>query len=190
MSATAIIDPRDMAACLAAVPGTAECAKFDLLEQYLSWFPQDVDMPITHRFTPGLYIREIFMPAGYYVTSRIHLTEHPFTISKGKVRVKIGETEWLTHEAPYTGITYAGTRRLLEIVEDCIWTTYHPTNETDPDKLVDILWADHYEHIKHVRDFKDNTNSTQIFANENRVVPPTFDKTLTNQDQKTLEQNP
>ena len=27
--------------------------------------------------------------------------------------------------APYTGITKAGTRRVLYIIEDCIWTTYH-----------------------------------------------------------------
>lgn len=175
-------------ACLAAVPGTKECERFDKIEQFLATFDQKVDMPITHRFTPHMYIREIFMPKGFYVTSRIHLTEHPFTISKGKVRVKIGETEWITLQAPHTGITLAGTRRLLETIEDCVWTTYHVTDETDPDKLVDLLYADHYDHISHVRDFKDNTNSTQVFANEDRVVAPTFDKSITNPDKKTLEE--
>ena len=26
--------------------------------------------------------------------------------------------------------------RLLYIVEDCVWTTFHPTTETDPEKVV------------------------------------------------------
>ncbi len=34
------------------------------------------------------------------------------------------------------GITKAGTRRVLLIREDCVWTTFHPTTETDPEKIV------------------------------------------------------
>jgi hypothetical protein len=40
--------------------------------------------------------------------------------------VQIDVDEWIELSAPYTGITLAGTRRVLYIVEDCIWTTYHP----------------------------------------------------------------
>lgn len=175
-------------ACLAAVPGTKECEAFDKMEQFLSTFDQKVDMPITHTFSPGMYHRSIFMPKGYYVTSRIHKTRHAFTVVKGKVKVQVGENSHVILEAPYAGITEAGTRRLLETLEDTIWETHHVTDETDPDKLVDILYAPHYDHIKHVRDFRDNTNSTQFFANEGRIVPPTFDKLLTTPDQKTLEE--
>ena len=79
----------------------------------------------THRFTDGMYIREIFMPAGSLITSKIHKTEHPYTVSYGKAAVSIDNGEWLEITAPYTGITKAGTRRVLYIIEDCIWTTYH-----------------------------------------------------------------
>ena len=34
--------------------------------------------------------------------------------------------EWVELTAPYTGITKPGTRRVLYILEDCVWTTYHP----------------------------------------------------------------
>lgn len=88
-----------------------------------------VECPLTHRFTKGMYIREIFMPAGALVTSKIHKTEHPFTISKGKVKVCIDAGEWVEYTAPYTGITNPGTRRVLFIIEDCIWTTYHARKE-------------------------------------------------------------
>lgn len=88
-------------------------------------------IPVTHRFTPGLYVREIFMPKGTVLTSRTHKTEHPFVISKGKLRCFDERGGWQQLEAPHTGITKPGTRRLLFIESDTIWTTFHPTNTTD-----------------------------------------------------------
>jgi hypothetical protein len=72
-----------------------------------------------------MYIREIFMPAGSLITSKIHKTEHPYIISYGKTAVSIDGNEWNEITAPYTGITVPGTRRVLYIIEDCIWTTFH-----------------------------------------------------------------
>jgi len=85
-----------------------------------------IDCPLVHRFSDGMYIREIFMPKDSIVTSKIHNTNHPYTISKGKALVQIDGSEWVELQAPYTSITMPGTRRVLFIVEDCIWTTYHP----------------------------------------------------------------
>ena len=79
----------------------------------------------THKFTDGMYIREIFMPAGSLITSKIHKTEHPYIVSYGKVAVSIDSEDWDEITAPYTGITKPGTRRVLYILEDCIWTTFH-----------------------------------------------------------------
>jgi hypothetical protein len=79
----------------------------------------------THKFTDGMYIREIFMPAGSLITSKIHKTEHPYIVSYGKAAVSIDAQEWYEITAPYTGITVPGTRRVLYIIEDCIWTTFH-----------------------------------------------------------------
>jgi hypothetical protein len=103
-------------------------------------FPM-VDCPLVHRFTNGMYIREIFMPKGTLITSKIHKTQHPFTVSKGVVSVKIDSGEWQTIEAPYTGITQAGTRRVLLIHEDCVWTTYHINKDNcqDIEKIEDRL---------------------------------------------------
>ena len=84
-----------------------------------------VDCPVKHMFTNGLYIREIFMPAGSLITSKIHKTEHPYTVSYGMVAVSIDGGEWDQITAPYTGITKPGTRRVLYVIEDCIWTTFH-----------------------------------------------------------------
>ncbi len=44
---------------------------------------EPITCPITHRFTDGMYSREIFMEKGPVLTSRVHKTNHPFVVSKG-----------------------------------------------------------------------------------------------------------
>jgi len=102
-----------------------------------------VDCPVTNRFTPGMYIREIFMPAGSFVTSMEHKTEHPFVISKGKVMVTSENEGQVIYEAPHLGITAPGTRRALYIIEDTVWTTFHVTDETDVEKIGLEILAPH-----------------------------------------------
>lgn len=98
----------------------------DKLESVMLEQGEVVNCPLVHRFTDGMYIRQIFMPKGTVITSKIHKTQHPFTVSLGAVAVSIDGGEWDHIVAPYTGITNPGTRRVLYIMEDCIWTTYHP----------------------------------------------------------------
>jgi len=101
-----------------------------------------VEMPLTHRFTDGMYIREIFMPAGTILTSKIHKTNHPFVVSKGKCIVYDGnKLETIT--APHTGITEPNTRRLLYIEEDTIWTTFHVTKKTNVDEIEKDIIQEH-----------------------------------------------
>lgn len=90
-----------------------------------------IDCPVTNRFTDGMYVREIFMPAGAFITSKIHKTQHQYFILKGKAIVWIDGIEQIL-EAPYIGVTEPGTRRVLYILEDTIWATSHPNpdNET------------------------------------------------------------
>lgn len=107
---------------------------------------EPVEMPLTHRFTDGMYIREIFMPAGTLLTSKIHKTRHPFVVSKGKCIVYDGSKPE-TISAPYTGITEANTRRLLYIEEDTIWTTFHVTNKTDVDEIEKEIIKDHKNNL-------------------------------------------
>ena len=104
------------------------------------------EFPLRHLFIPAplaMYVRDITMPPGW-VVSRIHKTEHPFSISKGKVSVLIQETGEVEHlKAPHLGITFPGTRRFLVIHEETVWTTFHITAETDLMKLDDELWEPH-----------------------------------------------
>ena len=106
-------------------------------------------LPLNHSFGDGLYIREIFMPKGMIVLSRIHKYTHPYFITQGKCAV-ITEEGAVMLEAPHQGITKAGTKRALYIVEDTRWTTVHATNETDPDTIVDEVTVETFEELQEV----------------------------------------
>jgi uncharacterized protein YbdZ (MbtH family) len=98
-------------------------------------FGEVLDFPVVNRFTPGLYLREVSVPAGSLVVTKIHKTEHPFVVSKGKISVWTEDKGVVQIEAPYTGITKPGTRRVCFCHTDTVWTTFHPTTETDLEKL-------------------------------------------------------
>ena len=90
--------------------------------------------PVTYRFTPGLYIREIFMPASAVIVSKVHKTENLFVVTQGRCSVYTEECEWELIEAPHVGVTKVGTRRLLVMQEDTRWMTFHP----NPDDITDL----------------------------------------------------
>lgn len=99
--------------------------------------------PPAHTLTPGLYSRNLFMPAGSIVVSKIHKKKHQYVILRGRVSVLTeGGLEFL--EAPYCGITEAGTRRVLLVHEDTEWITFHPTEETDMESIeADLILPRH-----------------------------------------------
>ena len=120
----------------------------DDLEVALAQLPR-VELPVTHRFTKGMYIREIQIPAGTMLTSMTHKTQHPFVISKGSIMVTSDNEGGVVYEAPYTGITEPNTRRALHAITDVVWTTFHVTEETDVEKICDqILEPKDMNHIE------------------------------------------
>lgn len=98
-----------------------------------------VEIPLTHRHTTGLYIREVLIPKGTILTTRIHKTEHPFFLMQGEVSVGSDMDGSQRLKAPYVGITQPGTRRIIYAHEDTIWVTVHATNEIDPDVIAEEI---------------------------------------------------
>lgn len=109
------------------------------LEAALAQLPP-AEMPVTHRWTPGLYIREIHIPAGVIATTMEHRTEHPFVLSAGVVEVVDSHGQAQLLQAPFTGITRPGTKRALRALTDVVWTTFHVTDKTDVEEIAaDLL---------------------------------------------------
>ena len=113
--------------------------------------------PLKHSFGEGLYIREIFMPAGSLVVSKTHKYAHPYFIMQGKFSVMTEEGNF-TIQAPFYDITKAGTKRVLYIHEDCVWCTVHanPTNTKDIKTLENEITVDNFD------DFEKLPKTTEI----------------------------
>ena len=106
--------------------------RLDRWEAFVADKPQQ-ECPLKHTYPEGLYVREIFAPAGSIITSRIHKFDHPFFLIQGKLTV-ISETEGLvTYTAPMYGITLPQTRRAILIHEDTVWITVHPNPQNKKD---------------------------------------------------------
>lgn len=104
-----------------------------------------VECPVKHHFAPGLYAREIFMPKGSTVVGKIHKHAHINTISVGHVRVTTEQDGSQEFKAPHTFTSKAGTKRAVYMIEDTIWTTYHPTEETDLKEIEQHVIAPSFE---------------------------------------------
>lgn len=98
------------------------------------------DMEYKHWFAPGLYGREITIPANMALTTMIHASEHIAIVSKGSLTV-YSESGVEKIEAPYTMITKIGTKRAIYTHSETVFTTIHlnPDNEKDVKKLVSSL---------------------------------------------------
>ncbi len=98
-----------------------------------------VDMPVTHRFAPGVYAREIFMPAGTFVIGHEHRTKHFNIVLTGRARVMVDNEVVREIAAPDVFVSEAGVRKVLNVLEDMRWLTVHPTDETNIEQLEALL---------------------------------------------------
>lgn len=110
--------------------------------------------PLKHTFADGLYIREITMPKGAILTSKIHKTTHPYFVLRGEVSV-LTEKGIVRIKAPFSGITLAGTKRVLHVHEETVWVTVHKTDETDLKKIEEEIIAKDFDEFDNVIDMKD-----------------------------------
>jgi hypothetical protein len=111
--------------------------KVQALEDEIAKLPQ-ADCPVKHYFAPGLYAREMTIPAGVVLVGAVHKTEHLCTISAGRIAID-SEDGRVVIQAPYTFVSKPGTKRAGYAIETAVWTTYHATETTDLDALVEEL---------------------------------------------------
>lgn len=113
--------------------------KIKKLEHYLLQLPQ-VDMPVTHEFCEGLYIRTMKVTAGTVLTGAIHRGENFLFIREGDITVWTSEGMRHLFNGDLVK-SNAGLKRVGYTHTDCIMSTIHfnPTNETDPEMLWEIF---------------------------------------------------
>lgn len=125
---------------------------------------QLIDLPLIHRFTPGLYIREILLPAGTVATTKIHKTEHPYAILRGKASVFIHGVGAEVIEVGHVGITKPGTRRVIYAHEDTVWITFH----TNPDNGQDLAAIE--ERLIERRELTEGKSAFELYREEMELI--------------------
>lgn len=95
---------------------------------------EQMPCPVIHRFAPGVYIREITLPAGGFCIGARHKKEHLNIMLKGKVLVrnKAGGVTQLT--APMVFVGEPG-KKVGYVLEEVVWQNVYATDETDIETL-------------------------------------------------------
>ena len=114
----------------------------DRIQNMMRTVPEDRQLCVSeitdHFFQPDLdiYARRVIVPAGTMVITKIHLSQHPFLVKRGHCLVLDEATGTEVElKAPYVGITQPGTRRLILILEEVEWITFHLTDKTDLEEI-------------------------------------------------------
>lgn len=109
------------------------------LQEAMDLLPQ-VDCPVRHHFTDGVYAREITIPKGTVLVGAVHKRDSIVVLSSGALRLVVdGGTKDIY--APFTMTCKAGAKNAAFAIETAVWTNFfpNPDNEQDTDKLVEIL---------------------------------------------------
>jgi hypothetical protein len=99
---------------------------------------------LKHYFIKGLYARELFIPAGTAMVSKLHKFPRLCMIMQGEVTFT---TEYGSKRvvAPYTAEFLPGSKVALYTHSDVIWTAIFATDYTDIDTIEDYLTAENHD---------------------------------------------
>jgi len=99
---------------------------------------EQVECSVVHRFAPGIYIREVTIPAGTFSIGHLQKTEHLNIMLQGRVTMIGEDEEWVELAAPTTFVSKPG-RKIGFIKEEMVWQNVYATAETDIEKLEDMF---------------------------------------------------
>jgi quercetin dioxygenase-like cupin family protein len=111
--------------------------KVEQLEMAMVGLPQ-VHCPVAHFTAPGQIARRMEIPAGTVVTGAVHTVEHLIVIAKGRLRI-VTEDGARDVAAGDVLVCKPGMKNAVTALEDSAWVNVFATDETDPDKLVELV---------------------------------------------------
>jgi hypothetical protein len=117
-------------------PALANRERVERLQAALNNVPQ-VDCPVRHYFAPGVFAREITIPAGTCLVGAVHTTENLAVLSAGRLRI-VTDSGTVELAAPHVLTVRPGQKNAAVALETAVWTNFfpNPDNETDLHKLV------------------------------------------------------
>lgn len=129
------------------------------VEAELLKLPQ-VECPVVHHFGPGIYIREVTLPAGTLAIGHVQKFEHLNIMLRGAVAMVDGDQVKVLR-APIIFVGKPG-RKLGYILETTTWQNVYATTERDVEKLE----ATFLEKSKTWSNFQDELLKIETFLHE------------------------
>jgi quercetin dioxygenase-like cupin family protein len=97
-----------------------------------------IDLGIKHHFSKGVYAKEAHIAAGLWAEQHKHTYEHMSILASGIVAVEVnGETT--IYVAPAVITIAAETVHKVTALKNAVWFCVHATEETDPEKVDEVL---------------------------------------------------
>ena len=87
-----------------------------------------------HQFSPGMYMRKLFRPAGTLIVGKVHKEPHFFLCAKGEI-IAWTESGMKRLQAGDVIESKPGTKRVTLAVTDAVGITIHRTDKTDLDEI-------------------------------------------------------
>ena len=87
-----------------------------------------------HQFSPGMYMRKLFRPAGTLIVGKVHKEPHFFLCAKGEI-IAWTESGMKRLQAGDVIESKPGTKRVTLAVTDAIGITIHRTDKIDLDEI-------------------------------------------------------
>lgn len=111
------------------------------LQSEMLSMPQ-AELATEHCFSPGMYMRKVFRPAGTLIVGKVHKEPHFFLCAKGEI-IAWTENGMKRLQAGDVVESKPGTKRVTLAVTDAIGITIHRTNKTDLDEIeADLIEPD------------------------------------------------
>lgn len=108
---------------------------------------EQIEVPLKHYFSKGVYAREVTIAKGSFLIGKIHKHQNLNILSKGEITVFSIEG-YARIKAPCTMVSPPGVKRVVYAHEDCVWTTIHGTDETDLVKIEEQFIVKSYEELE------------------------------------------
>lgn len=91
-----------------------------------------------HHFGPGIYVKEVVMPAGSVIVGKVHKVEHLCNMLTGRMILVQEDGTRTEVVAPATFVAKPG-RKVAYIIETTIFQNIYSTDETDVEKLENMF---------------------------------------------------
>lgn len=125
------------------------------LERAMQSIPDSYNMKefnegkIHHHFATGVYGRELFIPKGNVIVSKIHRGKTFNVIASGRIAVICPHRGYNVYEGPHTFVSEPFTKRIVIALEDTLWITSHGyTGNEDLDEVEETIIAKDFSEAK------------------------------------------